>query len=205
MGRKTLTQQRYAMNARRMHCVPDAERWMVWMCTVHQQCTESLVFSHSKYTPGLQPLAMQLHAQRILMRTVTSPVSTSQRHPSNISPPCRARRCITAAATGNTPAAGDSKSPTSSPTMQPPIPTNEMAPAPKGVLGRIKRFFVGEKMDRERLKALGLGAVASYGMLSNLVYCTGTPLHLDILQDWPDTLVVGAIPPCHARHAQAWR
>lgn len=36
-------------------------------------------------------------------------------------------------------------------------------------------------MDRERLKALGLGAVASYGMLSNLVYCTGAR-HLGEIQ-----------------------
>jgi hypothetical protein len=36
----------------------------------------------------------------------------------------------------------------------------------QGIGGRIKRFFLGDKLDKERLKALGLGAVASYGTAS---------------------------------------
>ncbi|KAK9916626.1 hypothetical protein WJX75_005064 [Coccomyxa subellipsoidea] len=44
---------------------------------------------------------------------------------------------------------------------------------PVGVGGRIKRFFLGDKLDKERIKALGLGAVASYGFVSNLTYGTG--------------------------------
>lgn len=43
----------------------------------------------------------------------------------------------------------------------------------KSILQRVKRFFVGDKMDMQRLKALGLGAVASYGCVSNLTYGTG--------------------------------
>ena len=38
---------------------------------------------------------------------------------------------------------------------------------------RIKNFFGGDKMDMQRLKALGLGAVASYGCVSNVTYGTG--------------------------------
>ena len=43
----------------------------------------------------------------------------------------------------------------------------------KSILQRVKRFFVGDKMDMQRLKALGLGAVASYGCVSNVTYGTG--------------------------------
>ena len=38
---------------------------------------------------------------------------------------------------------------------------------------RIKNFFGGDKIDMQRLKALGLGAVASYGFVSNVTYGTG--------------------------------
>jgi hypothetical protein len=38
---------------------------------------------------------------------------------------------------------------------------------------RLKRFFGGDKMDRERLKALGVGAVLSYGFVSNVTYGGG--------------------------------
>lgn len=99
---------------------------------------------------------------------------------------CRSARHTIAAATG------DSTSSASTP-LQTPTPQGDTAPAPKGVFGRIKRFFVGERMDRERLKALGLGAVASYGMLSNLVYCTGTP-------PLPQPLLTHS-----CIHQQAWR
>lgn len=41
------------------------------------------------------------------------------------------------------------------------------------LMQRIKKFFGGDKMDMQRLKALGLGAVASYGCVSNVTYGTG--------------------------------
>ncbi|CAL5227487.1 g10466 [Coccomyxa viridis] len=44
---------------------------------------------------------------------------------------------------------------------------------PKGIGGRIKQFFLGDKMDAEKLKALGLGAVSSYGAISNVTYGGG--------------------------------
>ena len=37
----------------------------------------------------------------------------------------------------------------------------------------IRNFSWGDKMDTQRLKALGLGAVASYGCVSNVTYGTG--------------------------------
>lgn len=37
----------------------------------------------------------------------------------------------------------------------------------------IRNLFGGDKMDMQRLKALGLGAVASYGCVSNVTYGTG--------------------------------
>ena len=43
----------------------------------------------------------------------------------------------------------------------------------KGVVQRFKNFFGGDKLDMQRLKALGLGAVASYGCVSNATYGTG--------------------------------
>lgn len=45
-------------------------------------------------------------------------------------------------------------------------------PSPS-ITQRIKKFFGGDKMDMQRLKALGLGAVASYGCVSNVTYGTG--------------------------------
>lgn len=38
---------------------------------------------------------------------------------------------------------------------------------------RVKNFFGGGKFDRKRLQALGMGAVASYGFVSNATYGTG--------------------------------
>ena len=43
----------------------------------------------------------------------------------------------------------------------------------ESVIQRVKRFFTGDKLDMQRLKALGLGAVASYGCVSNVTYGTG--------------------------------
>lgn len=37
------------------------------------------------------------------------------------------------------------------------------AAAPKGILGRIKYFFLGDKLDKDKLAQLGMGAFASYG------------------------------------------
>lgn len=45
-------------------------------------------------------------------------------------------------------------------------------PSPS-ITQRIKKLFGGDKMDMQRLKALGLGAVASYGCVSNVTYGTG--------------------------------
>ena len=43
----------------------------------------------------------------------------------------------------------------------------------QSIMQRIKKIFGGDKMDMQRLKALGLGAVASYGCVSNVTYGTG--------------------------------
>ena len=37
---------------------------------------------------------------------------------------------------------------------------------------KVKHFFVGDKLDKERLASLGMGAVASYGVISNVTYGT---------------------------------
>lgn len=108
---------------------------------------------------------MQLYAPVHITRCIGTPVQHLCRRPSKSIRACR-KSHTTAAATGD-----------STPPVQPsttPGDVGTVVPPPqKGLFSRIKRFFTGEKMDRERLKALGLGAVASYGMLSNLVYCTG--------------------------------
>ena len=44
---------------------------------------------------------------------------------------------------------------------------------PQGVWDRIKRFFGGDRIDRKRLAALGMGAVCSYGLISNITYGGG--------------------------------
>ena len=44
---------------------------------------------------------------------------------------------------------------------------------PQGVWARIKRFFGGDRIDRQRLAALGMGAVCSYGLISNVTYGGG--------------------------------
>lgn len=41
------------------------------------------------------------------------------------------------------------------------------------LFSKLKSIFSGEKLDRERLKALGTGAVASYGAVSNITYGGG--------------------------------
>jgi hypothetical protein len=47
---------------------------------------------------------------------------------------------------------------------------NDSSGKPHTVWQRIKRFFGGDKLDRERLKRYGLGAVCSYGFVSNVTY-----------------------------------
>ncbi|KAF6266308.1 hypothetical protein COO60DRAFT_1291752 [Scenedesmus sp. NREL 46B-D3] len=42
----------------------------------------------------------------------------------------------------------------------------------RGFWGSLKYFFVGDGLDKERIKALGMGAFASYGFISNLNYGT---------------------------------
>ena len=44
---------------------------------------------------------------------------------------------------------------------------------PGGFLARVKRFFGGDRIDRQRLAALGMGAVCSYGLISNVTYGGG--------------------------------
>ncbi len=44
---------------------------------------------------------------------------------------------------------------------------------PSAPLGHVKRFFFGDKLDKERMKQLGMGAVASYGFVSNVTYGGG--------------------------------
>ncbi|GIL50687.1 hypothetical protein Vafri_6804 [Volvox africanus] len=41
-----------------------------------------------------------------------------------------------------------------------------------GLLGRIKHFFLGDKLDKDKLAQLGMGAFASYGFISNVTYGT---------------------------------
>ncbi|KAI8475692.1 MAG: hypothetical protein J3K34DRAFT_517126 [Monoraphidium minutum] len=50
----------------------------------------------------------------------------------------------------------------------------ELPPEPqkRTLLQRVKRFFIGDGLDKERIKALGMGAFASYGFISNLNYGT---------------------------------
>ena len=44
---------------------------------------------------------------------------------------------------------------------------------PGGLWARVKRFSGGDRIDRQRLAALGMGAVCSYGLISNLTYGGG--------------------------------
>ncbi|KAG2491733.1 hypothetical protein HYH03_009896 [Edaphochlamys debaryana] len=55
----------------------------------------------------------------------------------------------------------------------PPASSSAASPAPSGgggPLGAIKRFFLGDKLDKEKLAQLGMGAFASYGFISNVTY-----------------------------------
>ncbi|KAK9841801.1 hypothetical protein WJX81_004041 [Elliptochloris bilobata] len=90
---------------------------------------------------------------------------------------CRERWCTCSAAEGlsqpgpsSTAGAADAGAP-----LAEPGPGEVLqAPAePVGLGGRMKRFFLGDKLDKERLAALGLGAVASYGTVSNITYGGG--------------------------------
>ena len=53
------------------------------------------------------------------------------------------------------------------------ISTTGTEKAPKNILQQVRVFFGGDKLDMQKLKALGLGAVASYGCVSNVTYGTG--------------------------------
>lgn len=44
---------------------------------------------------------------------------------------------------------------------------------PPSAWQRVKRFFGGDKLDRKRIAALGVGAVLSYGFVSNVTYGGG--------------------------------
>lgn len=43
--------------------------------------------------------------------------------------------------------------------------------AKPSALQRLKRFFIGDKLDKQRLAELGMGAFAAYGVISNLNAC----------------------------------
>ncbi|GIL80961.1 hypothetical protein Vretimale_9331 [Volvox reticuliferus] len=48
-----------------------------------------------------------------------------------------------------------------------PTPGTSKSP---GLLGRIKHFFIGDKLTKDKLAQLGMGAFASYGFISNTTY-----------------------------------
>ena len=57
--------------------------------------------------------------------------------------------------------------------VEPAALVSEPEPPTPGVWGRMKRFFGGDRIDRQRLAALGMGAVCSYGLISNVTYGGG--------------------------------
>lgn len=56
---------------------------------------------------------------------------------------------------------------------QQPLDSEDSKPLSSSPWARLKRFFGGDKLDRQRLKALGVGAVLSYGFVSNVTYGGG--------------------------------
>lgn len=48
------------------------------------------------------------------------------------------------------------------------VGSNEQEQKPLGLFQRIKRYFVGDKADKQKLAALGMGAFLAYGMFANL-------------------------------------
>lgn len=55
-----------------------------------------------------------------------------------------------------------------------PGPTSGSEPGKKlTAWQRVKNFFLADRIDRKRLASLGMGAVASYGFVSNATYGTG--------------------------------
>ncbi|PNH12176.1 hypothetical protein TSOC_000941 [Tetrabaena socialis] len=86
-----------------------------------------------------------------------------------------------------------------------PTPATPPTPSP-GVLGRIKRFFLGDKMDKEKLAQLGMGAFASYGFLSNLTYgfCLGISWMAFIKAKGVSPLAAGQWPAFLGFYASLW-
>ncbi|KAG2443167.1 hypothetical protein HYH02_009576 [Chlamydomonas schloesseri] len=72
------------------------------------------------------------------------------------SPPSASTSASASAATGSSPGPG------------PQHHQQQQEEAPTGLWGRVKRFFTGSKLDKQRLAALGFGAFSAYGVISNI-------------------------------------
>ncbi|GLC56408.1 hypothetical protein PLESTB_001101600 [Pleodorina starrii] len=75
-----------------------------------------------------------------------------------------------------------------------------------GLLGRIKRFFLGDKLDKEKLAQLGMGAFASYGFISNVTYgiCLGTAWISFVKATGKSPLAAGQWPAFLGFYAGLW-
>ncbi|GLC42514.1 hypothetical protein PLESTB_001106200 [Pleodorina starrii] len=89
----------------------------------------------------------------------TEPASTS---PLSTTSPARSQQPQTSATQQGSGAPTDAATSSAAP------PAQEQEPEPVTLLGRVKRFFTGSKLDKARLAALGFGAFSAYGVISNI-------------------------------------
>ncbi|KXZ42942.1 hypothetical protein GPECTOR_110g235 [Gonium pectorale] len=88
--------------------------------------------------------------------------------------------------------------------LEPTPPTSP--PPPPGLLGRVKRFFLGDKLDKDKLAQLGMGAFASYGFISNVTYgiCLGIAWLGFVKATGKSPLAAGQWPAFLAFYAGLW-
>ncbi|GLI60744.1 hypothetical protein VaNZ11_002972, partial [Volvox africanus] len=75
-----------------------------------------------------------------------------------------------------------------------------------GLLGRIKSFFLGDKLDKDKLAQLGMGAFASYGFISNVTYgiCLGIAWISFVKATGKSPLAAGQWPAFLGFYAGLW-
>lgn len=87
-----------------------------------------------------------------------------------------------------------------------PSPSSPPPPPPSSLLARVKAFLGRDKVDKAAMARLGLGAVASYGFVSNVTYGGGLAVSwiAFVRQKGLSPLAPGAWPTFLAFYAGFW-
>lgn len=117
------------------------------------------------------------------------------------------RRCVfcTSSVGGAAGDASESNSPGLANSSSDGNPAPPQSPAP-GFLSKVRSFFTSQRVDRERLAALGMGAFAAYGVVSNATYgvCLAAAWLAFVKQTGKSPLAPGQWPGFLAFYAGLW-